>query len=172
MPLSPIVDMVKAECYRLCQTKAEADDLCQMTLYKIIKNHRQIEHPESLMAWVYRILMNAYIDQKRRRRRETPFSRLMNKSDPFRVDLDENSVSSYILGADEISRKCFDRLSSVLSPMEKRILDLTTVQGIVSRDVCTALGLSPSKIARVKMRAKEKMRAAAGLSDLPPTWMS
>ena len=67
---------------------------------------------------------------------------------------------------------CINRLSSVLSPMEKRILDLTSIQGFVSREVCAALGLTPNKVAKAKTKAKEKMRAAAKISDIPPTWMS
>ena len=167
-----LVDKVKAECYRLCQTKAEAEDLCQMTLYKIIRNRHNIEHPESLMVWVHRVLMNAYIDQRRKRCRETPFSRLMRKTDPNFVDMEERCVANYVLGADDVSKKCFDRLTNVLSPMEKNILDLISIQGIISKDVCATLGLTPNMVAKAKTRAKVKMREAAKLSDVPPSWIS
>lgn len=167
-----LVDKVKAECYRLCQTKAEAEDLCQMTLYKIIRNRHSIEHPESLMVWVHRVLMNAYIDQKRKRSRETPFSRLMKKTDPYLANMEERCVANYVLGADDVSKKCLDRLTNVLSPMERNVLNLTSVQGIIARDVCASLGLTPNKVAKAKTRAKEKMKEAAKLSDFPPSWIS
>jgi DNA-directed RNA polymerase specialized sigma24 family protein len=143
-----------------------------MTLYKIIRKRHSIEHPESLMVWVHRVLMNVYIDQKRRSRRETPFSRLAGKTDPCFDDMEERCVENYVLGAEDVTKKCFERLTNVLSPMEKNVLDLTSVQGLVSKDVCAALGLTPNKVAKAKMRAKEKMKEAAKLSDIPPSWIS
>ncbi|WP_295681482.1 RNA polymerase sigma factor [uncultured Fibrobacter sp.] len=167
-----LVQKVREECYRICKTKNEADDLCQMTLYRLIKNVRNIESPESLMAYAHSVLMNTYIEQKRRRSRETPFSHLMEKPGVYNADLDESVVSNYVLGVEDVNMSCINRLSSVLSPMEKRILDLTSIQGFVSREVCAALGLTPNKVAKAKTKAKEKMRAAAKISDIPPTWMS
>lgn len=169
---SSLVQKVREECYRICKTKNDADDICQITLYRLIKNLRNIESPESLMAYVHSVARNTYIDQKRRRRRETPFSCLMKNGDPIFAQLEEGCVSNYVLGADECSTKSFNRLKNVLSPMEKQILDLTFVNGVVSKDVCSSLGISPGKVARAKMRAKEKMREAAKLSDIPPSWMS
>ncbi len=167
-----LVQKVREECYRICKTKNEADDLCQMTLYRLIKNVRNIESPESLMAYVHSVLMNTYIEQKRRRGRETPFSHLMEKPGVYNADLDENVVSNYVLGVEDVSKSCIKRLSNVLSPLEKQILELTSLQGFVSREVCSALGLTPNKVAKAKTKAKEKMRAAAKISDIPPSWMN
>ncbi|MBO7412381.1 MAG: sigma-70 family RNA polymerase sigma factor [Fibrobacter sp.] len=167
-----LVKKIKAECYRLCGMTAEAEDLCQMTLYRLVKNIHNIESPQSIMSYVHSVLINTYIEQKRRRIRETPFSHLMEKPGVYSARVDERIVSNYVLGIDDVSKTCFDRLSSVLSPMEKRILDLTSIQGIVSREVCASLGLSPNKVAKTKTKAKEKMRKAANLSDIPPSWIN
>lgn len=167
-----LVKKIKAECYRLCGKTAEADDLCQMTLYRLVRNIHNIESPESLLSYAHRVLMNTYIDQKRRRNRETPFSHLMEKPEVYNSRVDGNVVSNYVLGTEDVSKICFDRLSNVLSPMEKLVLDLTSIQGIISREVCSSLGLTPNKVAKTKTKAKEKMRRAANLSDIPPSWIS
>jgi RNA polymerase sigma factor, sigma-70 family len=151
---------------------AEAEDLCQMTLYRLIRNVRNIESSESLMSYVHSVLLNGYIDQKRRLNRETPFSCLMEKPDAQRARIDEHTVSNYVLGTEDVNKNCFDRLTNVLTPMEKRILELTSIQGMVSREVCATLGLTPNKVAKAKTRAKEKMRAAAKISDIPPSWIN
>lgn len=167
-----LIKKIKAECYRLCGMTAEAEDLCQVTLYRLIKNIHKIESPETIFSYVHSVLMNAYIDQKRHRDRETPFSHLMEKPGVYSTRVDERVVSNYVLGIDDVSKNCFDRLSSVLSPTEKRILDLTSIQGIVSREVCATLGLTPNKVAKAKTKAKEKMRKAANISDIPPSWIN
>jgi DNA-directed RNA polymerase specialized sigma subunit, sigma24 homolog len=152
-----LVQKVREECYRICKTKNEADDLCQMTLYRLIKNVRNIESPESLMAYVHSVLMNTYIEQKRRRGRETPFSHLMEKPGVYNADLDENVVSNYVLGVEDVSKSCIKRLSNVLSPLEKQNSgSLHLSRGLCLGRFALRSGLHPTRSRRPRRRPRKK----------------
>lgn len=167
-----IMEEVKSMCNKLCKSKVEADDLCQHVLYKICRNGCCIEHPESLKTWVHNVVVNAFIDEHCRAKRETPFSYLKEPTCLYDTEGNEICVQNYTLGLDEsIVRSC-ERLSVDLSPVEREVMKQTFIQGFSSKDVCENMNISSNVLAKTKNRAIKKMKEGAKLSDLPPSWLS
>ena len=54
--------------YSWCHNAALADDLVQETLVKALKNSSQLRDPQTVRAWLYRILSNCWRDHFRRSR--------------------------------------------------------------------------------------------------------
>lgn len=167
-----IIDEVKSVCRRLCKSKAEADDLRQIVLYKIYKNGCCLNRPEYLKTWIHNVVVNTFIDVQCRPKRETPFSYL--KEGPCLYDTEGNAacVSAYTLGVDDANSRSLERLSTVLTPVEKDVLQKTAIHGLSSKDVCESMNMTPSVLAKTKIRAMKKMKNVAKLSDVPPSWMS
>lgn len=167
-----IIDEVKLLCNRLCKSKAEADDLRQIVLYKICRNGCNINRPEYLKTWIRNVVVNAYIDEYCRTRRETPFSLLKEDGCLYDAENNEECVANYVLGMDEVSARSYSRLSSVLTPVERDVMEKTFLLGFSSKDVCENLNISPNVLAKTKNRAIRKMKNVAKLSDCPPPWLS
>lgn len=163
---------INAVCVRFCKTKDEADDLGQQAFLKILKNRQNIERPECLNTWVYNVVRNTYIDSLRRVKRETPFSLLKEEPCLYKTEDDDLCVKNYVLGADDVSSRSYERLSEVLNAVERKIVETTLMHGFHAKDVCEDLNLSANALAKTKRRAIGKMKNSAKLSDYPPSWLS
>ncbi len=82
---SPMIDGLYGAAVRLSGSRAEADDLVQETLLSAWQSWDRFEEGTNLRAWLHRIMVNGYITQYRRRRRER--RALDVDSDPGRRDL-------------------------------------------------------------------------------------
>lgn len=67
---SPMIDGLYAAALRLSGSRAEADDLVQEAMLHAWQSWERFEPGTNLRAWLHRILVNGYISQYRRRKRE------------------------------------------------------------------------------------------------------
>ena len=67
---SPMIDGLYGAAVRLSGPRAEADDLVQETLLSAWQSWDRFEEGTNLRAWLHRIMVNGYITQYRRRKRE------------------------------------------------------------------------------------------------------
>ncbi len=69
---------IHAVCSRMCGSRGEADDAAQEALISIVRGIGSFDGRAAVSSWIYRITVNACLDELRRRRRR-----------PEPVDLDE-----------------------------------------------------------------------------------
>lgn len=163
---------VNAASVKFCMVKDEAEDLVQQSILKILKNLRNVDCPEYFTTWVYNIVRNTYIDEHRRAKRETPVSLLKESPCLYDMNVQDFNDPNYVLGVDDASSRTFERLSTVLNAIEKKVVETTLVHGFRAREVCKELNLSANAFAKTKTRAIRKMKDLAKLSDYPPSWMN
>jgi len=68
----PLLDVVYRVALRLSGDAADADDLTQETMLKALRAWDRFTPGTNLKAWLLTILRNTFINQYRRRQRETP----------------------------------------------------------------------------------------------------
>jgi RNA polymerase sigma-70 factor, ECF subfamily len=66
----PYLNGMYSSAYRLTRNAADAEDLLQETFLRAYRGFHQFEPGTNLKAWLYRILMNTFINSYRRKQRE------------------------------------------------------------------------------------------------------
>ncbi len=66
----PLLNGMYAGAYRLTRNAADAEDLIQETFLRAYRGFHQFEEGTNLKAWLYRIMMNTFINSYRKRQRE------------------------------------------------------------------------------------------------------
>jgi RNA polymerase sigma-70 factor, ECF subfamily len=68
--VGPLREPLYRHALGICHNPADAEDLVQDTMIKAYSSFHTFVPDSNLIAWLYRIQMNAYIDAYRRRRRQ------------------------------------------------------------------------------------------------------
>jgi RNA polymerase sigma-70 factor, ECF subfamily len=66
----PLLSGMYSAAYRLTRNAADAEDLVQETFLRAYRGFHQFEEGNNLKAWLYRILMNTFINDYRKRQRQ------------------------------------------------------------------------------------------------------
>jgi RNA polymerase sigma-70 factor (ECF subfamily) len=66
----PMLSGMYSAAYRLTRNAADADDLVQETFLRAYRAFHQFTEGTNLKAWLYRILMNTFINSYRKKQRE------------------------------------------------------------------------------------------------------
>src|SRR5436853_62632 len=66
----PLLNGMYSAAYRLTRNAADAEDLVQETFLRAYRGFHQFQPGTNLKAWLYRILMNTFINSYRKRQRE------------------------------------------------------------------------------------------------------
>jgi RNA polymerase sigma-70 factor, ECF subfamily len=66
----PLLPGMYSAAYRLTRNAADAEDLLQETFLRAYRGFRQFQEGTNLKAWLYRILMNTFINSYRKKQRE------------------------------------------------------------------------------------------------------
>jgi RNA polymerase sigma-70 factor, ECF subfamily len=66
----PLLGGMYSAAYRLTRNAADAEDLIQETYLRAFRGFHQFEEGTNLKAWLYRILMNTFINSYRKKQRE------------------------------------------------------------------------------------------------------
>jgi RNA polymerase sigma-70 factor, ECF subfamily len=66
----PLLNGMYSSAFRLTRNAADAEDLVQETFLRAYRGFHQFQEGTNLKAWLYRILMNTFINSYRKRQRE------------------------------------------------------------------------------------------------------
>jgi RNA polymerase sigma-70 factor (ECF subfamily) len=120
-----------------------ADDLVQETLLRAWRGFSSFTEGTNARAWLYRILVNAWRDQGRRRAPEAP--------------LEDRPVSSSALEKLELA-EALDSLGEEF----RTVLLLGVVEGFTCREIASILGVPVGTVMSRLSRARQAMREKLG----------
>jgi RNA polymerase sigma-70 factor (ECF subfamily) len=133
---------------------AEADDMVQATLMRAWEHRSQFEEGTNLVAWLFTILRNTHLNQRKRLRREVE-------------DVDGLAAGALSLAPDQEHRIALFELQAALDtlPEEQReTLLLVTVDGLRHEDAAAILGCQVGTVKSRVSRARERLATVLGLS--------
>jgi len=142
---------------------AVAEEVVQETWMAVLEGLNRFEGRSSLKTWMFRILTNRAITRAQREGRSIPFSSL---SDPYTVLVEPAVDSDRFLPADhqwsghwvsfptnwqempedrllsQETRACIHRVIEALPPNQREIIILRDIEGWMSEETCSFLGIS------------------------------
>ena len=147
--------------YKLCEVKCdsveEAKDLFQTVALKFCQNAQFLRNRESLFPWLVRVTHNAHCDMVADRRSTYPMSAFGRKAEYFYGLSEERSV---FYQEDREIAEDYDTLFSLLTPLERMIVEMTYVGGFPTEEISSVIGLSCNAVRKRRHFAIQKMRKA------------
>ncbi|MFN8503635.1 RNA polymerase sigma factor [Kouleothrix sp.] len=136
---------------RLVSDREAAEDLCQETFIKALRNWHQRDASASVAAWLYRIATNTAYDFLRRRRR-IRFTPLLDLEPP---PSGSHSMESRLDEGEPVQRAL-----AQLPAMYRLPLVMHSCEGHSTQEIAEAMGVSNSAIKTRLFRARERFREA------------
>ena len=133
---------------------AEADDMVQATLLRAWENRSRFQAGTNLVAWLFTILRNTYLNQRKRLRREVE-------------DIDGVHAAALVLPPAQEHRIGLAELQVALNqlPSEQReTLLLVVVDGLIYEEAALVLGCQPGTVKSRVSRARERLAHSMGMA--------
>jgi RNA polymerase sigma-70 factor (ECF subfamily) len=127
--------------YSLGGDEAAAHDVTQQIFLKLMTNVRQFRGDSSLTTWLYRLVVNACIDEHRRRRRFLPFGSAMPTS-----KLEERKPQERSYARREIGESVQAAIQELKPKLRMPIL-LKYVEDLSYEEIAAVLGCSKGTVA-------------------------
>lgn len=135
-----------------CRHAAEADDLVQTTLMRAWENRSRFEPGTRLIAWLFTILRNAFLNQRKRLRREVE-------------DVDGAFAATLSLEPEQERRVELIQLQAALNTLtadHRETLLLVMVDGLLYEEAARVLGCRTGTVKSRVSRARERLALALG----------
>ncbi len=168
---------------RLTRNRARAEDLLQETFLRAWRSFHTFQPGTNARAWLYRILMNAYIDGYRKASREPEvvdqedvdefylYSRVQESEDFRRSGNPEEAFLATLMDADVKAA-----LDSLPDPF-REVVVLADIEGFSYREIAEMLGIPIGTVMSRLHRARRRLqvalweyarRARYARADVPP----
>jgi RNA polymerase sigma-70 factor (sigma-E family) len=151
--ISSRLDPLRRTAFLMCGDWHAADDAVQVAVVKVYQNWRRISRMEDLDAYVRRMVINAWLDERRRPwRRERSTSSLPARTQPAgdsAVD-DRLAILTHL---------------EALPPRRRAVIVLRYYCDLSVEDTAAVLDCSPGTVKSQTARALETLRAA--MIDVP-----
>jgi RNA polymerase sigma-70 factor (ECF subfamily) len=146
-------DAVLRYVARRVRSHADAEDITQEVMLRILRNSDELDNVVRLDAWIHRIAANAIADHFRRAvRRELPSEHAGDDGQPIPEDDS---------GQDELRAglaRCLTPLIARLPPIYRDALRMTEIDGASQTAAASELGLSVSSMKARVQRARQQLR--------------
>ena len=127
--------------YRILRHPADAEDVAQEVLVRLLKHSRRLDSGGNIQGWIYRVTVNCCNDVLRQRQRQAE------------LDVDELQAAPQ---SDEVHD--LPKLLKRLSPRERTAVALVFGQGLTCREAARAMTCLPGTVRVLCHRARQKMK--------------
>jgi RNA polymerase sigma-70 factor (ECF subfamily) len=146
------VDALYAFAWRLARDAATADDLVQETFARGIAGSHGFGPGTNLKAWLFRILRNAFLDQRRRAGRNP----IQASNEPVDYEVAVNDGRD----PDQLRQLQARELDAALEalPEEQRSVVLLDLEGFGEQEIADVMGCAPGTVKSRLFRARAALR--------------
>lgn len=133
----------------LTRNTVDADDLVQDCLTKAMKNLHRWEPGTNLRAWLFVILRNTFLNDRRRSKREAMTSDLLEQTDVAAVPADQEARLAVIEVREALKQ---------LSDEHRETLTLIAIEGLTYEEAAVVLDVAVGTIRSRLSRARAALR--------------
>jgi RNA polymerase sigma-70 factor (ECF subfamily) len=154
----------------------DADELSQQVFIKAYHALPRFRGEAKLLSWLYRILMNTYIDHTRRTRAAGWSSRTSDAEGTTQPDMTATNEAADDPEATAAARQIQDHINDALqtlAPQQRSVFIMRHYHDLPLKEIASILGISVGTVKSQLFRAIQRMqkklsyyRAELGLEDL------
>lgn len=149
----------------VCGHADDAEDAMQEALLKTFRYTASIKEPEAFRPWLHRTVRNACLMNRRRRAHEPKRLESLDSADRHgpegaRLDPADPGRNPEQLAANSGLRTRLRTALDTLPPSYRAIVFLREMQGLSTRDVAHAMGISEDNVKTRLRRARKALQAA------------
>ncbi len=141
-------DRLRAFALRRVGSSADADDVVQDVLVRLMEHRDRIESGR-VAAWLFTTARNAIIDRRRRSGRE---GLVAADADALRADEGEKAEPVAEMAA------CVQPLLAMLSVEDRDVLEMVELAGESQAELAACLNVAPSTVKSRVQRARQRLR--------------
>lgn len=158
--------------YRLTNSHDDAADIAQEAFVRAWNNLRSFRGDAQFSTWIHRIVTNAFLDDRKRRRARP--TRSLDEA----VELDESSVARQFedpapgpeaVAEGEERRAVLERAIATLPEAQRVMVVLFHTQGLAYEEIAEIthlpMGTVKSRLNRARLALRDRLGAAAELFD-------
>jgi RNA polymerase sigma-70 factor, ECF subfamily len=142
----------------------EAEDVAQLVLVRLHERLGEFEGRSRFGSWLYRITRNVALERRRAEsRRSELLARELSGADDVTLETDKDDADSVRI------RQLVTAYFEALSPRQREVFELVELRGVPANDVAMRLGIEPSTVRVLLLRARRTIRARM-LAQHPHLW--
>jgi len=144
--------------------RALADDVTQQIFLKLFTAIRQFRGDSEFTTWLYRLVVNACLDERRRRKRWLPLGETVTMSNPGEKKPQEKHYAR--LEVAEAVRAAIGELK----PKFRLPILLKYIEGLSYEEIATVMGCSKGTVASRLNRGHSQLAKRLSHLNNPSTW--
>ena len=159
--IEPLEGRIYAVALRMCGNREDAQDCMQESMIRIYRALSSFKGQSSFSTWIYRITMNTFLDELRRRkaRRSTSLDTLLDSG--WSPTDETDTPERHAIQSEQ--RRTLERAIAELPEDMRAAVVLRDIQGLAYDEIASALnvnvGTVKSRISRGRERLREKLSA-------------
>src|SRR5215212_3113895 len=144
--------------------RAAADDITQQVFLKLFTAIRQFRGDSEFTTWLYRLVVNACLDEKRRRRRLLPWGETLALSNPSEKKPQEKQYARVEIA--EAVRAAIGELK----PKFRLPILLKYIEGLSYEEIASVMGCSKGTVASRLNRGHSQLAQRLSHLNNPAVW--
>lgn len=164
---APLCDLLYRHACRMTRNRANAEDLVQETMMKAYKGFHSFQRGTNMRAWLLRILINSYISDYRKRRREPVQFSTEEVNEQRLMDTYIRSVPAALHSAeDQALNSLLDNgLKSAMQALPRQFRDVVyyaDVEGLRYQEIAAIMNTPAGTVASQLYRGRRQLRKLLG----------
>jgi RNA polymerase sigma-70 factor (ECF subfamily) len=148
-----IRDRVRVWARRLTSDEDDAEDVAQLVLLRLHAHIDRFDGRSRFTTWLYRVTSNVALSQRHRERKRRDLLALHDADDTHHATLEAAPDDASAERIQAMLSYCED-----LPPRQRDVFELADLRGVDTAEIATRLGITPSTVRGLLMKARRKIR--------------
>jgi RNA polymerase sigma-70 factor, ECF subfamily len=166
----PLRDIMYRHAFRMSRNHADAEDLVQEAMMKAFAGFHSFRRDTNMRAWLLRILINSYISDYRKKRRQPVQCSTEEFNEQRLVDAYTRSASAGLRSAedqalDSLADNDIKSAMQALPQQFRHVVYYADVEGLHYREIAAIMNTPTGTVASQLHRGRQQLRSLLGDGD-------
>jgi RNA polymerase sigma-70 factor (ECF subfamily) len=164
----PLRDIMYRHAFRMSRNHADAEDLVQEAMMKAFAGFHSFRRDTNMRAWLFRILINSYISDYRKKRRQPVQYSIEEFSEQRLADAYTRSASAGLRPAEDqaLDSLADSDIKSAMQALPQQFRDVVyyaDVEGLHYREIAAIMNTPTGTVASQLHRGRRQLRRLLGV---------